>query len=151
MQQQDRWSAACPAHENARLACIDLAAAKSASRLFLTLPCVHPPFGQSHFGTVRSGCSSGSCRLRFRQMPPPRPARASRGALAATSQLPAPASAELVDAACSAFTAGVNGVGLVGAVVFIGLALAVAMTFRPATQAYPAPSTETTGEAAIAA
>jgi MFS transporter, DHA2 family, multidrug resistance protein len=72
-------------------------------------------------------------------------------ALAATSQLPAPASAELADAARSAFTAGVNGVGLVGAVVFIGLALAVAVTFRPTTQAHPAPSTETTGEVAIAA
>jgi MFS transporter, DHA2 family, multidrug resistance protein len=72
-------------------------------------------------------------------------------ALAAASHLPAPVGTEPVDAARNAFTAGVNGVGLVRAVVFIGLAHAVRVAVRPTTQAHTAPATNTTGQTAIAA
>jgi DHA2 family multidrug resistance protein-like MFS transporter len=67
-------------------------------------------------------------------------------ALVAASQLPAPAGAELVDAARSAFTAGLNGVGIVGGIVFLSLAIATALTFRPARQAHTAPAIDGTGE-----
>jgi DHA2 family multidrug resistance protein-like MFS transporter len=69
-------------------------------------------------------------------------------ALVAASQLPAPAGAELVEAARSAFTAGLNGVGFVGGIVFLGLALAMALTFRPAAQEYAAPVMDAASEPA---
>jgi DHA2 family multidrug resistance protein-like MFS transporter len=69
-------------------------------------------------------------------------------ALVAASQLPAPAGAELVESARNAFTAGLNGVGLVGGIVFFGLALAAELTFRPARKVYSTPATDAAGEPA---
>jgi DHA2 family multidrug resistance protein-like MFS transporter len=69
-------------------------------------------------------------------------------ALVAASQLPAAAGAELVEAARNAFTAGLNGVGLFGGIVFFGLALAAALTFRPATHVHTTPATDAAGEPA---
>jgi MFS transporter, DHA2 family, multidrug resistance protein len=69
-------------------------------------------------------------------------------AVAAASQLSAAAGAELVEAARNAFTAGLNGVGLVGGIIFFGLALAAALTFRPATHVHTTPATDPAGEPA---
>jgi DHA2 family multidrug resistance protein-like MFS transporter len=71
-------------------------------------------------------------------------------ALVAASQLPAPAGAELVEAARFAFTAGLNGVGLIGGLGFLGLAVVTALTFRPAAQAHAAPAMDATPETASA-
>jgi DHA2 family multidrug resistance protein-like MFS transporter len=71
-------------------------------------------------------------------------------ALVAASQMPTPTGAELVEAARTAFTAGLNGVGLIGGIVFLGLACVTALTFRPAAQEHPAPPIDATGETATA-
>jgi DHA2 family multidrug resistance protein-like MFS transporter len=55
-------------------------------------------------------------------------------AVAIASQLPGPSGAALLESARVAFTAGLNAVGAVGGVIFIGLAVLVAFAFRlPAT------------------
>ena len=69
-------------------------------------------------------------------------------ALVAAGELPGPAGAQLVEAARYAFTAGLNGVGLVGGIVFLTLAVATALTFRPAGQVDEAPATPESGEVA---
>ena len=59
--------------------------------------------------------------------------------------------AQLVEAARYAFTTGLNGVGLVGGIVFLGLAIATALTSQPAAQVEPAaPAAPATGEPATA-
>jgi DHA2 family multidrug resistance protein-like MFS transporter len=56
-------------------------------------------------------------------------------ALATASQLPTAAGADLLEAARAAFTAGLHTVGAVGGVIFLGLAVLVALAFRPAATA----------------
>jgi DHA2 family multidrug resistance protein-like MFS transporter len=61
-------------------------------------------------------------------------------ATGAAQQLPAALGADLLDSARTAFTAGMTTVAGIGAVIFVGLAVLVAVTFRhiPATAAAPA-------------
>jgi len=61
-------------------------------------------------------------------------------ATGAAQQLPAALGADLLDSARTAFTTGLTTVAGIGAVIFIGLAILVAVTFRhiPATEAAPA-------------
>jgi MFS transporter, DHA2 family, multidrug resistance protein len=65
-------------------------------------------------------------------------------AIGAARNLPASVAGDLVEAARSAFTAGMSTVAGVGTVVFVGLAVLVAVAFRhvPATASEPAPSDE---------
>ena len=58
------------------------------------------------------------------------PVKASRPPWAAAQQLPGPLSADLLDAARAAFTAGLNVVGGVGAAIFLWLAVTAAAALR---------------------